>query len=84
MGVMMCVQRINLYSYTYLCRFSSEGSMSSTKNQLYMGTQHAHRIVVKKNTTTEDICNNTEEKHREYRKLGKSNQWPPAQTCTSS
>ena len=35
------------------------------------GTQHAHRVVVKKNTSTEDTCNNTEEKHREYRKLGK-------------
>ena len=45
-----------------------------------MGTQHAHRVVVKKNTSTEDMCNkdtcnNTEEKHREYRKLGKLNQW---------
>ena len=29
-----------------------------------MGTQHAHRVVVKKNTTTEDTYNNTEEKHR--------------------
>ena len=37
----------------------------SCKNQLYV-TQHAHRVVVKKNTTT-DI--NTEEKDREYRKL---------------
>ena len=36
-----------------------------------MGTQHAHRVVVKKNTSTEDMCNNTEEKHREYSKLGK-------------
>ena len=23
-----------------------------------MGTQHAHRVVVKKNTSTEDTCNN--------------------------
>ena len=36
-----------------------------------MGTQHAHRVVVKMNTTTEHMCNNTEEKHREFRKLGK-------------
>ena len=36
-----------------------------------MGTQHAHRVVVKNNTTTEDTYNNTEEKHREYSKLGK-------------
>ena len=36
-----------------------------------MGSQHAHRVVVKRDTTTEDLCNNTEEKHREYRKLGK-------------
>ena len=33
-----------------------------------MGTQHSHRVVVKKNTTTEDMNNNTEEKPREYRK----------------
>ena len=32
-----------------------------------MGTQHAHRVVVEKNTTTEDTYNNTEKKHREYR-----------------
>ena len=34
-----------------------------------MGTQHVHRGVVKKNTSTEDMCTrihaaNTEEKHR--------------------
>ena len=37
---------------------------------------YAHRVVAKKNTSAEDTCNkrymhNTEEKHREYRKVGK-------------
>ena len=49
--------------------------MSCTKDQLYGNS----RVVVKKNTSTEDMCNkdmcnNTEEKHRKYRKLGKYNQ----------
>ena len=35
-----------------------------------MGAQHAHRVDVKKNTTTEDMYNTTEEKHR-VQKLGK-------------
>ena len=41
-----------------------------------LGTQHAHRVVVKRNASTEDTCNKervqqyTDEKHREYRKLG--------------
>ena len=29
-----------------------------------MGAQHAHRVVVKKNTTTEDMYNTTEKKYR--------------------
>ena len=45
-----------------------------------MGTQPAHRVVVKKNTTTEDTYNNTEEIHREGRKFVRKKQWP-AQTC---
>ena len=57
-------------SYTYLCTVSGEGFMSCMKDQC-MGTQHAHKVVVKKNTTTEDTYNSREEKHREYRKLGK-------------
>ena len=32
-----------------------------------MGTQHAHRAVVKKNTSAEDTCNNTEVKHRVHK-----------------
>ena len=41
-----------------------------------MGAQHAQRVVVKRNTCTEDMCKNT---HR----VGTSNQWP-VQTCTTA
>ena len=67
---MMHVKRTNpmgdtACSYTHLCRVSSGGSMSCC-----MGTKHVHRVVVKKNTSTEDICatkireTNTEKTHR--------------------
>ena len=56
--------------YMYLCTVSSEGSMSSMRTS-YMGTQHAQRVVVKRNTCTED---NTQ-------RVGTSNQWP-VQSCT--
>ena len=42
--------RENAYSYMYLCTVSSEGSISS----MNMGTQHAQRVVVKRNICTED------------------------------
>ena len=41
----------------------------SVRRTSCMGTQHAQRVVVKRNTCTEDLCNNT---HR----VGTSNQWP--------
>ena len=34
-----------------------------------MGTQHAQRVVVNRNTCTEDTCNNTQ-------RVGTSDQWP--------
>ena len=43
-----------------------------------MGTQHVHRVVVKKNLLQRG-CTTIEE----YRKLGSTNQWLPAQTCTT-
>ena len=50
----MHVQRTNpmgqCCSYMYLCMVSSEG---------YMRTGHAQGVVVKRNTCTEDACNNT-------------------------
>ena len=67
---LMHVQRTNskgqcMYvgSYMYLYTVSSEDSMSSMKDQLY-GAQH---VVVKRNTCTEDTCNNTQ-------RVGTSNQ----------
>ena len=42
--------RENAYSYMYLCMVSSKGSISS----MNMGTQHAQRVVVKRNICTED------------------------------
>ena len=44
-----------------------------------MGAQHAHRVVVKKNTTTEDMYNTTEEKHR----VQKARQIKLVATCTN-
>ena len=41
--------------------------------QLYMGTQHAQRVVVQRNTCTED----------NPQRVGTSNQWP-VQTCMHS
>ena len=37
-----------------------------------MGTQHAHRVVIEKNTSTEDKCIHAtiQRKNTEYRKLG--------------
>ena len=52
-----------------------------------MGTQHVHRGVVKKNTSTEDMCNkDTCSKYRGKTQSTESlvNQWPPAQTCTTA
>ena len=70
MGVMMCVQRINLYSYsTYVD--SQVRALCHVRRTSCMGTQHAHRVVVIQNTTIEDTYNTTEEKHREYKTLGK-------------
>ena len=43
-----------------------------------MGTQHVHRVVVKKNLLQRG-CTTIEE----YRKLGSTNQWLPAQPCTT-
>ena len=55
--------------YMYLCTVSSEGSMSSMKDQLY-GNSTCTKSS-QKNTFTED---NTQ-------RVGTSNQWP-VQTCT--
>ena len=44
---------------------------------------NTHKVVVKKNTATEDSTI-IEEKYKEYKKLSKQNQWPPAQTCTTA
>ena len=42
----------------------------------YRGAQHAQRVVVKRNSCTEDTCNNTQ-------RVVTSNQWP-VQTCTTA
>ena len=75
---MLHVKRTNPRGTLHVATCTYVESQVSLKRGLYVmcegpvvwGTQHAHRVVVKKNTSTEDTCNNTEEEHREYRKLG--------------
>ena len=71
-GIMVCVSiygTVHILTRTYV--ESQVRALCQVRRTSCMGTQHAHKVVVKENTTTEDMYNTTEEKHRDYRKLGK-------------
>ena len=56
--------RTNPMVVNNLCTYaqSQVRALCHVRRTSCMGTQHAHRVVVKKNTYTEDTRNNTEEK----------------------
>ena len=57
--LLMHILRTN--SYMHLCMVSSEGSMSSMKDQLYGKSKCTKSGYQKEYTCTEDTCNNTQE-----------------------
>ena len=51
-------------------------ALCQVRRTSYMGTRNAQRVVVKRNTCTEDTYNNTQ-------RVGTSNRWP-VQTCITA
>ena len=50
-------------AYMYQCTVSSV-AVCQVRRTSYMGTQHALRVVVKRNTCTDDTCNNAQLVHQ--------------------